>query len=96
LSWLDHLPEESLEGGIILLNRLLWSIKYGRNQDGLWIVQAGHCVIFKADSQEAIEAFLYGMSLSYSVMKPELLDEHRADMLRECGLDPTNPTPENP
>ena len=91
LRWMDHLPEESLEGGIKLLNRLRWFIRIGQSHDGNWVVAAGHCVIFKADSREAVDAFLYGMSLSYAVMKQELLDQVRTYMLESSGLDPSSP-----
>jgi len=91
LRWLDHLPEGSLDGGIRLLNRLRWFIRFGQSQDGNWVVAAGHCVIFKSDSREAVDAFLYGMSLSYAVMKQELQDQFRGYMLEMSGLDPSDP-----
>lgn len=91
LSWIDHLPGKTLDRGIALLNRLLWNISSGQASDGKWLVQAGHCVIFKSDSKDAKDAFLFGMSLSYAVMNQELLQQHREHMLREAGFDPADP-----
>jgi hypothetical protein len=91
LSWINHIPGESLEGGIALLNDLRWNIRSGQSPKGAWLVMAGHCVIFKTDSKQAVDAFLYGMSLSYAVMKKELLAEHRLHMLKESGIDADNP-----
>jgi hypothetical protein len=94
LSWINYLPGESLEGGIALLNRLLWNIRYGPARRGGWAVHAGHCLIFKSDSKDSVEAFLYGMALSYSVMQADLLEAHRRNMFKEAGLDPDKPQPD--
>ena len=58
LSWLDHLPDATLEGGIELANRLEWNIGWGEGNDGWWYVWGGEKAILKTKSREAAEAFL--------------------------------------
>lgn len=40
--------------------------------NGQWTIRSGETVIFSADSREAVDAFLYGMALSYKGLPPHL------------------------
>jgi hypothetical protein len=68
LCWLDsHIG--SIEEGIRRINELGWYITV---HDGF--VMAGKSVLFKSDSKDAVEAFLYGMALAYSVLPVDLIE----------------------
>jgi hypothetical protein len=73
LLWLNHLPDHRVEGGVGLANRLYWNITWWEYQ-GQWYVKAGEDTIFNTDSQQALEAFLYGMGLAYGVLPEGLFD----------------------
>lgn len=74
LLWMKHLPGETLEGGIALVNRLYWSITW--NDDGQrWCVWAGEDLLLRTDSRESADAFLYGLGLAYSVLPTELFEQ---------------------
>jgi hypothetical protein len=91
LSWIDHLPSGALEGGIALLNKLRWHIRYEKAKTGPgWVVMTGHSVIFKG-SKASVDAFLYGMALSCAHMPKKMVEELRNYMLRQEGFDPENP-----
>jgi hypothetical protein len=62
---LDRLPNKSLEGGIEQANRLYFSITWEEHA-GVWSVWSGEDLIYRSDSQEATEAFLYGTGLAYA------------------------------
>ncbi len=78
LNWLDtHVG--SIDDGIQRINRLHWflSIEQVTSIEGgmpYWYVKGGEKVIFSADSREAVDAFLYGMSLAYAVIPDPLFD----------------------
>ena len=79
LDWLDtHVG--SIEDGIELTNRFHWFLSVVKatvieGELPYWYVKGGEKVIFSADSREAVDAFLYGMSLVYSVIPPLLFDK---------------------
>jgi len=74
--WSAHLPEQSIEKGLELVNQLYWHILVSENK-GIWYIWAGdgENLIFKADSKESIDAFLYGLVLAYAVL-PQPIFEH--------------------
>ena len=80
LDWLEtHVG--SLNDGIELANRFHWflsTVMVARGGKPYWYVKNGESVIFSADSQEAVNAFLYGMSLAYAGI-PDDLFEHLID-----------------
>jgi hypothetical protein len=84
LRWIDHIG--SIENGVQLVNRFLWNITVGQ-RDQLWLVAAGDSVIFVADNRPAVDAFLYGMALAYSVLPDHLIDTFRQEMREELGED---------
>jgi hypothetical protein len=77
MTWLEsHVAGGSLEGGLERVNDLYWNIIV-EPYDEFWRVRAGEDVIFWADSREAVDAFLYGMSLAYAVLPNEIFDQLR-------------------
>jgi hypothetical protein len=69
----------SIDDGIQLINRFHWFLSVERVtviEGGIpyWYVKGGESVIFSADTREAVDAFLYGMSLAYAVIPPPLFD----------------------
>ena len=59
---LEYFLGGRLDGGCALLDRLYWNVTWG-NAEGTWYVKSGEKTIFLADTQEAVEAFLYGFGL---------------------------------
>jgi hypothetical protein len=74
--YIEHLPGSSLEGGLELLKSLEWHISYKQVGDTWWI-WAGDQWVFKTDSRDTMEAFLYGMALSYAVLPDNILESIR-------------------
>lgn len=71
--WLDHLPGSSLQGGIELANRLYWNVKW-HEHEASWCVYSGEDLVYKSDSQDAAEAFIYGLGLAYAVLPEDSFD----------------------
>ncbi len=82
LKWLDELPERSLDAGIKLLNELGWNLQV-REVEGFLFVNSGHMVLLKTTSQEAVEAMLYGMAISFATLPAKALEEVRR-FAKEC------------
>lgn len=82
--WTELFPNESIEEGKQLLQELHWNIAVKRNQ-GLWVVRAGHQLLLTTTSEEAVEALLYGMALSYHAMPKPLLEQLRKALDRDAG-----------
>lgn len=78
---LDRLPEGTLQGGIKYANELYWNISVYEGKSGQqWFVKAGESTIFKTDSKECLDAFLYGLGLAYSVLPGPVFDQLRAEL----------------
>lgn len=79
LNWLaTHVG--SLDDGIQRINRFHWflsivQVASSDKETPYWYVKGGEKVIFSADSREAVDAFLYGMSLAYAVIPDPLFDK---------------------
>jgi hypothetical protein len=84
LLWLDHLPDGRVEGGIELANRLYWSITWQSSEQG-WYVWSGEKLIFRADSEEAVKAFLYGLGLAYAVLPEPIFEQLQKEVRRLVG-----------
>ena len=66
MRWLEtHIG--TMEDGIALINKLCWNLTINDQ-----FVMAGDQVIFQADSREAIDGFIYGMALAYSVLPEDI------------------------
>ncbi|NJL54414.1 MAG: hypothetical protein HC876_22180 [Chloroflexaceae bacterium] len=75
--WMDRIG--TMQSGIDMLDSLGWDIS--TFYDGsFWFVRAGEKPIFRAASRESVDAFLYGMALSYSVVPQTVLDQFRQEM----------------
>jgi hypothetical protein len=70
---LQYFPGGSLDGGLVIVDRLYWHITWGAT-GGTWYVKAGEKVIFLAETQEAVEAFLYGLGLVCALLPDDTLD----------------------
>jgi hypothetical protein len=75
LNWLEsHVG--SLEEGIELANKFHWFITVVEGTSGeKWFVKSGEIVIFSTHSKDALDAFLYGIGLAYSVIPDDLFDD---------------------
>ena len=78
LDWLEsHIG--SLDDGIQRINRFHWFLSietvtvFGDGKP-YWYVKGGEKVLFSADSREAVDAFIYGMSLAYAVIPDPWFD----------------------
>ena len=69
---LKHIfPDGKLEGGIELANRLDWGLSVQMAGDG-YVVSSGDEPIFRTDTKDALQSFIYGMGLAYAIL-PETL-----------------------
>ncbi|HEV2237898.1 MAG TPA: hypothetical protein VGR57_14660 [Ktedonobacterales bacterium] len=85
LVWLNRLPDNRLEGGIELVNRLYWNITWWEHE-GHWYVKAGEDIILRTDSRQSAEAFLYGLSLAYAVL-PDATFDHLVYLVKVLAAD---------
>lgn len=76
LKWLDRLPDQTLEGGVSLLNDLKCNLDI-KQIENTWHVGAGHKGLLETSSREAVDAFLYGMALAYSVLPEPIFEQFR-------------------
>jgi hypothetical protein len=77
MQWLDsHVG--SIQAGVALINRLGWNIEV-RDNEHKWFVLAGEKVVFAADTQDAVDAFLYGMALAYSILPDSIIETVRKE-----------------
>jgi hypothetical protein len=76
LRWMKPLPDDTLEGGLRLLDELKWNVSV-TEADGHWYVNGGHVRLLKTSSRESVDAFLYGLALAYSAMPKETLSNLR-------------------
>lgn len=85
LRWLEsHIG--SIDKAIEYADKFFWNlsiVEHGEEGHRRWSVLAGEDVILGADSGEAVDAFLYGMGLAYSVL-PE---KYAAPLKDDLGLD---------
>lgn len=80
LKWLDHLPEQSLAGGMRLLEQLRWHLSVNE-EHGVWIVRTGDQPLLRADSKDSVDSFLYGLALAFSVLPEGAREEFHRYML---------------
>lgn len=82
LRWIDHIG--SIDKGLERVNKLYWNITLLQG-NGTWFVKSGEKVIFVADNREAVDAFLYGLSLAYGVLPPHLFEALETGMKELLG-----------
>lgn len=79
LAWLDHVAGGTLESGMEYVNSVGWNLAYWEH-NGQWYITAGETLLLSTDSREAVDAFLYGMALSYSVIPENILNLFREEI----------------
>ena len=69
--WMNGPAEITIDQCIELANRFFWNISvvHGENAQ-IWVL-TGDQAVFCADNADAVEAFLYGMGIAYSVIPSE-------------------------
>ena len=83
-SWLDHLPDGTLESSLTLANQLQWNLEVIEGA-GHWVVRSGDQPIFRTDSRSELDAFLYGLALAYAVLPDPVFATLRDAVAREIG-----------
>lgn len=78
---LNQFPNKNIEEGIKILDKMYWFISTGKENDN-WNVYAGEKVIFRTDSKETLDAFLYGMALTFVPMPEKLVDYFSEEIKR--------------
>jgi hypothetical protein len=63
---------------------IYWNITISE-AEGKWAVFGGDQAIYWADNREAVDAFLYGMGLAYSVIPSEIIKRYMKDLGLEYG-----------
>lgn len=87
LTWLDHFPDNDLKASLNILDRLEWHIKIS-HVDKFWYVFSGEPLIFKTDSQEALDSFLYGLGLTYVCYDGKIVNVIEDEVRKLIGEDP--------
>ena len=70
----------SIDDGVKLINQFFWYLKIVERGEK-WAVYGGEEVLFSADSREAVDAFLYGMALAYSIIPQDYVDRFREESM---------------
>ncbi len=66
-----YFPGGTLEGGIELVNRLDWGLTV--QMAGLeYVVSSGDQPILRTESNDALQAFIYGLGLAYAILPEEM------------------------
>ncbi|MBZ0315977.1 MAG: hypothetical protein K8L91_06130 [Anaerolineae bacterium] len=68
----------SIENCITLADRFYWNITVVE-KNGKWAVLGGEKMMFGSDSREAVDAFLYGLGLAYSIIPEEYVERFRRE-----------------
>lgn len=68
---ISALPDQSLKGGIELLNRYQWNISI-EERNSEWVVSAGDKLLLKVRSKAEVDTFIYGMALVLALLPPEI------------------------
>lgn len=79
--WRDRIPEGSWLNAAKFLDSLSWNLSW-RKEDGVWRLYAGDPLLFSAESERELEAFVLGMALGLAVL-PENMLEHIRKLVAE-------------
>ena len=77
MDFLDHL--ENLEKAQEIANEFLWNITVAKREE-TWIVYAGDRKLVSSTDKAIVEAFLYGLALSYSVIPEPFYSQLKKDL----------------
>lgn len=70
LNWLEsHIGK--IEDAELVINAFHWFLTVDE-MNGQWTIRSGENIIFSSDTRETVDAFLYGMALSYKGLPPHL------------------------
>lgn len=76
LEWLKTYFNSNLYDGLERVNKLEWNLSITYSEDHkIWGVFSGEALIYKTDSKEALESFLYGMGLAYNVFPDDIFEQ---------------------
>jgi hypothetical protein len=78
------LPSGNFEGAVGLLNELKWNISLTK-QGEAWLVFGGDKCLLNSSSEEAAQAFIYGLALAYGVLPKALLEQVRRQAQEAAG-----------
>lgn len=82
MSWLEsHIPNGTLDGGMDRVNNLYWNITI-ENEGERWRVRSGEDTIFLTDVREALDSFLYGLTLAYAVIPTDIFEHLKHEVTR--------------
>ena len=76
MKMISLLPSASLDGALGLLSQLKWNVSLKKQGDS-WLVFGGEKCLLKSSSEEAAQAFIYGLALAYGVMPDTILEQVR-------------------
>ncbi len=79
LPWIDRFPKKNLQNSFDLLEKVYWHITVEQTEL-YWRVHAGEDLIFQTDSKEALDAFLYGLGLTYVSIDQAIVDAYRNEL----------------
>jgi len=86
LKWIDYFPENRLEVAFPILDKLGWSLTVSHYEQH-WYVYASESLIFKTDSKEALDSFLYGIGLTYICYDPVVTTAMEVEIKKLLGED---------
>ncbi len=79
LPWIDRFPNRKLQNSFDLLEKVYWYISVQQSEQH-WRVYAGEDLIFQTDAQEALDAFLYGLGLTYVSIDQAIVDAYHKEL----------------
>lgn len=75
LIWQTRIPYEGLEGAIKFLSEDLdWNLTIRQVNDE-WCLRSGDQLLFVSSTKEELEAFLWGMALSFAVLPSKIIEQ---------------------
>lgn len=74
--WLEMIPGQDLQGAISILNSFDWNISKEKFNEN-WRLFSGDRLLFSSDNETEVDAFIFGMALSFAVLPNEIQDKIR-------------------
>jgi hypothetical protein len=72
LFWIPRFDD--WQDAVTVLNDLEWNLRW-KKQDGRWHLFAGNTKLFIGDTQGELQAFIWGMAVSFTALPESLIDE---------------------
>ncbi|MBI9051563.1 MAG: hypothetical protein JEZ00_19220 [Anaerolineaceae bacterium] len=70
---IDRFPDNNLQEGIKILDDLYWFVRT-EYKGNIWYIYFGDILMFRTDSEEAFDAFLYGLGITYIIYPSEIIN----------------------